>query len=169
MKLIEGAIAWAGGKILEGLFGSYSAANAHLQEIIRAELRGEALRRAAALMESLTIRIGQYQNGGGIDRLQLANKDAEDLLADLRSLGVLAFHNYHHAVGLTVIVLQDRFAVTNNEGEKKNIREALERGISHLPQLHAQLLQAAESRVGPAWARPTISRRGLCCGLLVGR
>lgn len=153
MKLAEGAIAWLGAKVLESMFGDFTKANIRLQDIIRAELQGEALRKASAFMESISVRIEQYHNAGGLDRLEFACKDAADLTAEFKSLNTLGFHNYHIAVSLEILILQDRMKATKNKKEKKNIQGAIERALEHVYYLHPYLIEAAGARVGPVYTR----------------
>jgi hypothetical protein len=155
-KIAEGALQWVGGRLLATLFDSFAAANLRIAEQLRTELREEALRRAVTLLDSLTVRLGQYHNAGGIDRLELANKDAEDLVAELRNLGPIAFRSYHSAVGLSILVLQDRFKAGGNAGEKRNIREAIDRAEATVLAMHPRLLALAEGRVGDIWFMPDL-------------
>lgn len=148
VALAEGAVGWIGGQVFARLFSADKGAN--IGELIREFIRAvNALIRQALVEHDLQAlsadleRIQQdflsyLQAPRGKDRLQFATDNSSNAVYRLKALGLPAHAGFMVAVGLHIVVLQERFRAIDR-GERANIRRLV--GSVFIP--HAEAMHVA--------------------------
>jgi hypothetical protein len=134
-ELAKGAIGWAGGKIIEKLFGGgHGKSPAQLQEesiraltvVFRKLLEEERLKQAMDSLESLIDNMREYHHApSNVFRLHDATTASIKLVSSLEGLGYPALPSYLVAANLRVCILQDLHAVSKDDGELLNILDTI--------------------------------------------
>jgi hypothetical protein len=96
-----------------------------IQQIVRAEIRANEIRRSMALFESIQQKMAEYMRAPrSIDRLENATSDSSDVFAALKSLGFPTYFQTLSAGSMHLAVLQERFK--RDAMEEANYREFVE-------------------------------------------
>jgi hypothetical protein len=137
IKLAEGAIAWAGSKIISSVFEESSSSAVELQQesitkiaqVFVQALESEHFQQANGRLKSLVHNIEEYNNApdSSLDRLQQATVDSLNLLSTLAGLKWIGLPSYMLAANLRTAVLQERLAVTKDNGEIINLLRHIDR------------------------------------------
>jgi len=161
LKLVEGALAWVGGKILEELSGQLRDNDKSLEAIlsdsaritattIREVLREESIRRAAVALEGLTGRLNQYLRSPdtNVNLLDQATGIAIDLVAEWKSFGLLGHHSFLCAANTQILVIQERVKRYGNS-EKESLKEYLNTAMIHARKMDDAWVDWHRGRAGP--------------------
>lgn len=141
LQLVEGAISAIGGKIFNSIFSQdldivelIEKALKQVEIIVREAISEDAIRRCVARIEALKTVMKQYLNSSStsLDRLYSASMEAVGLASECKSLGFKAILPYATAIGLQILILQERRQRFNEEGEKANIIDLCEEASNYV-------------------------------------
>jgi len=148
-KLIGGAIAGVGGRILDGIIGDQGVKPSltidQVFEAIRSALHAEALRQAHVQLEDAQNIYQRYLRGGERFRLEAAELSVGSVITQLGGLGLGANRGYIIAVTLFVLILQDLEKISGVD-QGQNVVDCLRNGRAKLEHWNAQWEEGTKGR-----------------------
>lgn len=120
-----------------------------VQTIVRQSIQDNSLREAKADLDSLQIIYREYSHAPSADRLGPLTIDTVKSVSALQSLGLPAIAGFSIAATLHMAVLSERWQKTKDDGEKRNILEAIDGCDAHVASSIEQIKQNHNVRFGP--------------------
>lgn len=165
LQIAEGILAALGAMIFNKLFASnvnferiQNETISRLSVLFRESLQAESLRKAEALVRTSQRIASDYSNAPetSADRLSTLTTITTELVYELASLGLAASGAYCVAINMRMAVLQERMIRLKDNGEKLNIVQSCDEGISHIQDIFIVTGTRNKSRFSPIYVNPDI-------------
>ncbi len=106
----QGAVQWAAGKILDALSAKAGGQDSvfMLKSVFQMVLQGEALRKAEARLDGLTMHLHDYNSAPDLGRLDFLTNESQMLVSELKSLEMSGYKVWLVAIDLQLAIIQER-------------------------------------------------------------